>query len=410
ICNHPNVLVIDDPEIQKLFGKEIRAATDCTVLLSHNEACGLPPMEGFAAASFALGPRRQGVPDSTIDLGVHPDHGTGFLYNDDPETRHSNLKHGVHRAAKFYREQTAAGTLDKFLQRVQHQSKRLDWSATPANKYTELYNKVTKRALLTYDRIRNAFKPMLHLFKNVTRHRDATIKATKVLPTSEVTKPSLIPDTKKGKIFQIGFNKCGTQMLYYAFTENGVPSAHYAAANRPIADTMHENAKSNKPLLHGIDNFEAYFDFEDIYHSPPLYPALTHFKLLDQQYKGSRFILNTRNPEDWITSRLSHKDPITKQKYSEILCDKYGCNLDTLIQRWRKEWDEHHKAVREYFKDRPNDLLEFNIDTDSPQKVCDFFKDKKLDPTVFKVVNKTHDKENALSNTQLVMPRPALSF
>lgn len=43
-----------------------------------------------------------------------------------------------------------------------------------------------------------------------------------------------------------------------------------------------------------------------------------------------------------------------------------------MVARWSKEWDEHHAAVIEYFKDRPNDLLVFNIEKDNPQELVDF--------------------------------------
>ncbi|HEU0225521.1 MAG TPA: hypothetical protein VFR29_08800, partial [Steroidobacteraceae bacterium] len=36
-----------------------------------------------------------------------------------------------------------------------------------------------------------------------------------------------------------------------------------------------------------------------------------------------------------------------------------------------REWDEHHADVREAMKDRPGQLIEFNLDSDPVQKLID---------------------------------------
>ena len=64
------------------------------------------------------------------------------------------------------------------------------------------------------------------------------------------------------------------------------------------------------------------------------------------------------------------------------------------MARWSKEWDDHHLAVKEYFKNRPNDLIVFNIDTDPPEKLIEFFKDNFiLDAKFYGHLNKTAKRE-----------------
>ena len=42
---------------------------------------------------------------------------------------------------------------------------------------------------------------------------------------------------------------------------------------------------------------------------------------------------------------------------------------------WLLEWDDHHKDVMEYFKNRPDDLLVYDIDNDKIDKIRMFFPD-----------------------------------
>lgn len=365
--NYPNVLVIDTPEEQKLMGRFLRGSMDCVLMLSRNEACGLPQMEGFPNGAFALGPMVQGIPDSIKDLDTHPFTGSGFLYqnNIDPSVQLTNLNMAINRATRFYKQHQENGTMNSFLEHILHFSKKFDWNADPVAKYDKFYKTVTSRPLLTHEKVR--------------------------LPPTLIQTLLEKPEQKKaaGKIFQIGFNKCGTQSEFFGLKDNGIKSAHYAANGSTLASRIEENFKAGRPLLTGIDEFTAYFDMEDIYYERPLFTALEHFKQLDKEYPGSKFILNTRNVDDWIRSRLSHVDPILKKSYPQVLCEKYNCTIDELIKRWRMEWDKHHIAVRAYFKNRPQDLLEYNIDTDTPLKICNFFADLKLDPSHFKHVNKT---------------------
>lgn len=50
-----------------------------------------------------------------------------------------------------------------------------------------------------------------------------------------------------GRIFQIGFNKCGTVSLSRFFAENGVPAVHYDLGR--LGRTMHKRYLQGKPLI-----------------------------------------------------------------------------------------------------------------------------------------------------------------
>ena len=176
------------------------------------------------------------------------------------------------------------------------------------------------------------------------------------------------------KIFIIGFNKCGTRTLHHFFKKNGLNSCHYICKNnksRNIASCIYRNKQEGKLLLDCIDNYDVYSDMENI-HSTTLLYAQYLFKELDKQYPNSKFILNTRNVEKWLTSRQKHQGG--KGIYVKKCKKKLGLNDEEIFKHWEKEWYDHHIDVIEYFIDRPDDLLIFDIEQESPDKIVDFFK------------------------------------
>lgn len=185
------------------------------------------------------------------------------------------------------------------------------------------------------------------------------------------------------KIFQIGFNKCGTTTLYNFFQNNGIRSIHNDAGK--LASSIHSNYSNNKKLLSKkYEQHQAFFDMENVFEHPPKYIYLELYKELDKQYPGSKFILNTRDKQAWLRSRARHYIRRLDKDYLDKLADQYQLTKIEMLEQWEREWDQHQNAVIEYFKNRPNDLLVFNIDTDSPNKLVAFFKDMQLDPSLYK--------------------------
>jgi len=196
--------------------------------------------------------------------------------------------------------------------------------------------------------------------------------------------------SKNIKIFQIGPQKCGTTSLADFFNANGVPSIHNDHGK--LAQTIMNNHNSGKPLLAGpYAPFIGYFDMmklnDDI--NQGIIIATLFFKDLDRQYPGSKFILNVRDKNKWLRS----VGYITLDNGLNLVehCAKAN-NLSTseILSHWSAGYDAHYAAVLEYFKDRPNDLLVFNIESDPPEKLSIFFKDYfKLDPKLYGHKNKT---------------------
>ncbi len=344
------VLVIDTVLEQASIGKYVRAACDFTIIPSNNETCGLVPMEALAVSSIPIAANIQGLPDSVIPLQNNFSTGTGFLFDYTEDLRHQNLKQAIAQAINLHNEWRTSNCLDMLLSRLVLGAKNLDWNAEASAEYAKLYSMILTRQVLTYDMIRTVPTAML-------THYNMQPLLSQLLPP---------------KIFQIGFNKCGTQSLHNLFWSNNVRGVHYDHGD--LATSILANWQSGRPLLsdHYVQ-YPAFFDMENIYVNPPIFIAELLFKQLDQQYPGSKFILNTRDKAGWLKSRTLHVDENNQKKYIEVLCEQYQMNREDLIARWSADWDEHHRSVLDFFKDRPKDLLVYKIDVDQPAKIVEFF-------------------------------------
>ena len=170
----------------------------------------------------------------------------------------------------------------------------------------------------------------------------------------------------KQKIFCVGLNKTGTSSLHWAFKALGYKSVHCLTEDRRnIKYIIQSNFEHGKDILHGISEYDVVLDWDLDESSHYI------FKQFDKCYPYSKFILNTRDEESWINSRVKHyqrkrdrikSDPNYDQPWPEINEEK-----------WRNHYKRHHKAVLEYFETRPNDLLIFDISKGHGYKeICDF--------------------------------------
>ncbi|MBT8098447.1 MAG: hypothetical protein KJO82_01790 [Gammaproteobacteria bacterium] len=161
----------------------------------------------------------------------------------------------------------------------------------------------------------------------------------------------------KSKVFCIGFHKTGTTSLELALKQLGYRvTGSFGTKDPGIAAKVHEMAYARVP------RFDA---FED---NP--WPIL--YRELDQRFPGSRFILTRRPADAWIRSQVrdfaSTETPMRRWIYG----DDAGCpagNEDTYIARYER----HNREVLDYFKDRPDDLLIFDLPNgDGWDKLCRF--------------------------------------
>ena len=178
------------------------------------------------------------------------------------------------------------------------------------------------------------------------------------------------------KIFVIGFNKCGTTSLHNLFSKSGYRSVHWRLKKENVflATAIFTNHSLNRKLLDGIDQFDIYSDLVFLSENIHL-EANIFFQNLDEQYPDSRFILNTRNKENWLESRSRHS-AIGAGSMIERACACYRESEEAVKTAWSAQWDSHHDKVRKYFADRTN-FLEFDIEKDPVSKISGFLSDRR---------------------------------
>jgi len=178
------------------------------------------------------------------------------------------------------------------------------------------------------------------------------------------------------KIFQIGFNKCGTVSIYNLFS-NHIKNKKLSCIhwdNNNLAKEIYENIVNNKTnILGSYEKYDVltdmeYADMEDI-----ILVHKDYFIQLDETYKNSKFILNIRPVDKWIQSRLNHRKKVP-DSYLAMYKEKYKTkSTEQIVNIWKVQWHNHIKIVTNYFYNRPTDLLVFDIEKDDFSKITNFF-------------------------------------
>ena len=164
------------------------------------------------------------------------------------------------------------------------------------------------------------------------------------------------------KVFVIGFNKCGTSSMCQALKMLGYHADHFSTQN-----AVKRAIQEKKPPLHYVKTpFNAYTDNCWISYN---------FELLDKHYPGSKFILLTRNMEDWLKSRKKH---VLRNRKAAAKGEYKGGWLKIEEKKWIRNWNRYHPRVKKYFKNRPKDLLIIDVcKGEGFDKLCSFLGKKK---------------------------------
>ena len=188
------------------------------------------------------------------------------------------------------------------------------------------------------------------------------------------------------RIFQIGFNKCGTRTIHRYLLANGVRSVHWDKGR--LAQQIFSNLAKGDELVAGYKDYQAFTDMEFV-DSEGLC-SLEAYKLFPQlaaQYPDAVFILNTRDREAWIRSRFRHGGGkyVKKQK---IYHNVSACA--DLAEVWRTEWDAHHRRVIEFFSTKSHRFFVCRIETDLPNLLDEMLPECKLDASRYRVCGKSY--------------------
>ena len=156
---------------------------------------------------------------------------------------------------------------------------------------------------------------------------------------------------RSGKVIGVGVPKTGTATLRECFKILGI--VPYASHRKDLKQKVKEG-----DLNEALTEAERYQGLENT-------PWSMMFRELDQRFPGSKFILTTRR--DARTQAMSSwNHHLRKGRVQGEVTP------DFLVSQQRSyEW--HNAAVREYFKDRPDELLEVCWDKgDGWPQLCEF--------------------------------------
>jgi hypothetical protein len=214
------------------------------------------------------------------------------------------------------------------------------------------------------------------------------------------------------KIFVIGFNRAGTRSLHHYFTRNGIRSIHWpkyrgrGQGRQNLAWAIEDNFTRDRPILEDYDRYTAFSDFT--YADPKrCIEGNKYFREFYREYPEAYFILNDRDPGDWIRSRYSQQSieifssigKIT-MSFAERQAQFLGVTQEALGSIWREAYEKHKHDVLSFFADKER-FLHFDIDMDTAEKLSEFLLPHfRLDVAHWQTVGRTHRLANLSKDGQ----------
>lgn len=164
-----------------------------------------------------------------------------------------------------------------------------------------------------------------------------------------------------GKVVGVGWAKTGTTTLGECFEILGL---RHIPGQLHLVD--HLEAGDIDPILEVARDYDA---FED-------WPWLLLYRELDEAFPGSKFILTTRDQDSWLRSyeNMLATQGEARPKLMRRRRALYGLPFpDVTAEQLLERVQRHEREVRDWFRDRPEDLLVVDWAAgDGWQQLCDF--------------------------------------
>ncbi len=168
------------------------------------------------------------------------------------------------------------------------------------------------------------------------------------------------------RIFGIGMHKTATTSLHKAFQILGFDSLHWGQGEAPAIWEEVNSAGRSRTL-------ERFYAASDL-------PIPLLYRNLDEAYPGSKFILTIRDEAKWLKSVERLWDakynptrwqwdvwPISNRLH-KAMYGRIDFDAETMLETYRR----HNAEVRDYFKDRPDDLLVMDMEIAGWNDLCGF--------------------------------------
>jgi hypothetical protein len=154
------------------------------------------------------------------------------------------------------------------------------------------------------------------------------------------------------------------------FNKSGLNSVHFGGADQDsnIALKLHRNFMLGRPILSGLEDFDAYSDISYCDGTVHI-EGNRFFRTLHAEYPDAFFILNTRNRDNWLRSRISQGSG----SYLRRSASAYRCDETEIIDLWKEQFATHEAEVLRFFAERPGSrFLEFDIEEGDIDRVVRF--------------------------------------
>jgi hypothetical protein len=163
------------------------------------------------------------------------------------------------------------------------------------------------------------------------------------------------------KFFGIGWPKTGTKTLGECLKILGFN--HESIRLDLVKDIQKGDLSRIMQIAQEKDSFEDW-------------PWIILYKEMDRQFPGSKFILTHRDPNKQLHSyqNMLKTLDLPKDEWNAMRRTLYGLPFpDVTAEQLQQRYLHHNQEVREYFQNRPEDLLEIDWEAgDGWQELCAF--------------------------------------
>jgi hypothetical protein len=162
---------------------------------------------------------------------------------------------------------------------------------------------------------------------------------------------------------------------------------------RRIGRLMRLNVNGGRPVFEGADHFVFYgdlIDSSDRGRDRGSFDGNRLYRRILADYPDTILLLNWRDREDWIRSRMRHGHGEFAARERRL---RGLSSSEELARVWRLEWDQHLAAVRAFMAGRPQQLIEFRLDHDPIEDLVRRLPAYGLRPEHFSDIGRSRDRQ-----------------
>lgn len=161
------------------------------------------------------------------------------------------------------------------------------------------------------------------------------------------------------RVFGIGLSRTGSRSLMEAMRLLGYRARHWDYTRKLL---VYDEEGVLRPRLELLEPYDAYGDV----------PISLLYKVIDREYPGSKYVLTVREQESWLRScrrffaperlqGLRERMPPAEQRWRDLQFNDVWGTLGYDEAQFLAVRARHEADVREYFRERPGDLLVLDI-------------------------------------------------